>query len=52
MAIKQSEKKPKQNTAKAKGSKVEELHTDIPMSEKDEVKQAERKTQKLQNKGR
>ncbi|MGY3211009.1 hypothetical protein [Mucilaginibacter sp. HD30] len=30
----------------------EEIKTDFPMSEKDEVKQAERNTQKQQNKGR
>lgn len=52
MAIKQSEKQPAKSPAKVKGSKHEELHTDTPLSEKDEVKQAEQNTQKQQNKSR
>lgn len=39
-------------TRKKDTSKAEELKTEGPLSEKDEVKQAERNTQKQQNKGR
>jgi len=50
MSTKESQKQPKQNSEKEKGKKAEEIKTEGPLSEKDEVKQAERNTQKQQNK--
>lgn len=47
---KDTSKPVKKNGGKKPAAK--ELKTDFPMSEKDEVKQAERNTQKQQNKGR
>lgn len=44
--------KSKERVKKAKPKKGGELHTEAPLSEKDEVKQAERNTQKQQNKGK
>jgi hypothetical protein len=40
----------KKKAAHTAGRQHEELHTEVPLSEKDEVKQAERNTQKQQNK--
>jgi len=54
--MKTSEKQPAATPKTANEKKVtsanKELKTDFPMSEKDEVKQAERNTQKQVNKGR
>ncbi len=52
MAIKEGSKFVKPEANKARGDKAEELKTDGPLSEKDEVKQAEENTQKQQNKGK
>ena len=52
MATKESETRPNPNNEKAKAEKTEALHTDNPLSEKDEVKQAEHNTNKQQNKGK
>ena len=43
---------PKTGNVNKGASTTKELKTDLPMSEKDEVKQAERNTQKQQDKGR
>ncbi|MFD0751500.1 hypothetical protein ACFQZS_15215 [Mucilaginibacter calamicampi] len=52
--MKTTEKDTRQPVKKSEGNKTaaKELKTDFPMSEKDEVKQAERNTQKQQNKDR
>ena len=51
MAINEETKQASKSDGKAKGEKAEELETEGPLSEKDEVKQAEQNTQKQQNKG-
>lgn len=52
MAIKEGTKQTSKTDNKANRRKADELETESPLSEKDEVKQAERNTQKQQNKGR
>jgi len=52
MTTKEGTKAAPGTDSKAKGKKAEELKTEGPLSEKDEVKQAEQNTQKQQNKGR
>jgi hypothetical protein len=52
MAIKEATQQASDTDSKAKEKKAGELKTESPLSEKDEVKQAEQNTQKQQNKGR
>ena len=51
MAIKEGTKQASGNDSTSKTPKAKELKTEGPLSEKDEVKQAEQNTQKQQNKG-
>ena len=52
MAIKEETKQASGNDSSTKGTKATEIKTEGPLSEKDEVKQAEQNTQNQQNKGR
>lgn len=52
MAIKDGNQQALDNEDKAKEKKAGEIKTEGPLSEKDEVKQAEQNTQNQQNKGR
>ncbi len=52
MAINEGTKQASGNDSATKSTKTKELKTEGPLSEKDEVKQAEENTQKQQNKGR
>lgn len=45
-----SKQKPKPKNIEKRNSKAEELKTESPISEKDEVKNAEKRTAKLQKK--
>lgn len=52
MAINEENKQTSKNDSQAKEENAIELKTEGPLSEKDEVKQAEQNTQQQQNKGR
>jgi hypothetical protein len=52
MAIKEETKQASGNDNTTNATKSKELKTEGPLSEKDEVKQAEQNMQKQQNKGR
>ena len=51
MSTKEGTKHTSGNDSSTKGTKANEIKTEGPLSEKDEVKQAEQNTQKQQNKG-
>ncbi len=52
MATNNNKKEGEKTIRQGEGEKADELHTDQPLSEKDEVKEAEENTQKQQNKDR
>jgi hypothetical protein len=52
MEINEETKQASENDSQAKGEKAPDLKTEGPLSEKDEVKQAEQNTQSQQNIGR